>query len=285
MFTDFEEYEFEKTRANEMSSFNSEYLFEVNRNITDLANETFNENSQEHVLDGSNNSNNQYEIPEQNFPIHELYVPQPENHSVSCLGRKRKNSLTEGPHNKYSEDNMIRKSKILVKDSLLEHINSQIKSEMNLSVIIDGKEYKNCKLLNIRPDNLIFLDAIEDKNLLKKKIRDILSDDISEKFHNYPKNYNKIIIDKIYEMENTENITRILDATFLKSIQFIRKDSSIFGEEEYSFLSGLERIFENSLKKKNKEKDYIEKLFYLIKNFEIILEKKIPRTKRPKKSG
>ena len=295
MFTDFSEYDFESTRINsDFSYLNPDYCCDVPGpvTVTDIQNETLNENSPENEYAFlPNNSISEYVIPEQNNPLHNIYFIQQENSNLkiaSCLGRKRKDCLTEGPHNKYCEDNMIRKTKIIIKDSLLKHINSQIKPELNLSVLIDGKEYKDCKILNIRQDNLIYLDANEDKNILHKKWRDIFSDDISGKFHNFPKNYNKIIIDKLYEMDNTENVTKILDMTFLESIQFFRKDSNIFYDKNYSCLKGLEKKFENlkhSLQKKNHEEDYIDKLINLIKNFENILEKKIPRVKRPKKVG
>ena len=49
------------------------------------------------------------------------------NDEPKKLGRKRKNSIIEGDHTKYSFDNKVRKSKRLFKDDLLDYINSKIK--------------------------------------------------------------------------------------------------------------------------------------------------------------
>ena len=55
------------------------------------------------------------------------------------LGRKTKNSGEIGEHTKFSENNMTRKIKVLLKDSLKDHINSELKT-LNLNDNIEEYE-------------------------------------------------------------------------------------------------------------------------------------------------
>ena len=291
---DFLENEFYSTGFNEPHLSLDEYD-EFNGNQTDLQNENineiFSENSQILRNESTNSIIQSDPIPEQNFPVPDIdsippQIPIPDN---NMMGRKRKDSLSIGLHNKFSEDNMITKAKILLKDDLLEHINSKIREEeINLSVVIEGVEYKDCQILNIRRDKFIHLDVNENKDLLNKKLKEIFFDDINRRFHNYPKNFNKILIEKIFEMENAEKIKQILEMKFLECIKYYRKDLEIIYDKRYNCLGGLEKKFENlrnKLEKKNHEKEYIDKFIELIKNFENVLNHKIARPNKKKKVG
>ena len=79
-----------------------------------------------------------------------------------------------------------------------------------------------------------------------------------------------------------ENVTCILDKTFLDSLKYFRKDKDVYGNEEYSCLKGIEKDFEN-LPKKFREKGhddrYINMIIDLINNFEKIYYGKTPRNK------
>ena len=55
-----------------------------------------------------------------------IHIPKKELKPKSFLGRKKKNSEEIGEHTKNSEDNMIRKFKPRLKDSLKDLINSRI---------------------------------------------------------------------------------------------------------------------------------------------------------------
>ena len=200
----------------------------------------------------------------------------------NLLGRKTKNSGDVGIHNKYSQDNMIRKIKVLIKDALLDHINSIIKNVINLTVTINNKEYKVDKLLNIRQNQIKDINVVQNRILLNKQLRYIFSDEIAGRYSNYPKNYNKIIIDKFYEI-GIQKITCILDLTLLECIKYFRKEKNIINDERYDCLKGLEKKFENltkELKKQNYEEHYIINLIKLIKNFEEVYNKKNPRAGR-----
>ncbi len=76
------------------------------------------------------NYSNKYEIPNynpigQNKPKPKKPSNNPED-KIALLGRKTKDSGETGEHTKYSEDNMARKIKVLLKNDFLELINNKI---------------------------------------------------------------------------------------------------------------------------------------------------------------
>ena len=111
------------------------------------------------ILNENHNLNNQFFNNNENFYNEYLYgnytiIPSFEEQSglinktipiksvekKMLLGRKRKNSETKGKHTKYNLDNRVRKVKVLLKDALLEFINSKMKIEkMQLILEIEGK--------------------------------------------------------------------------------------------------------------------------------------------------
>ena len=265
-------------------SFENEEDIKCNFDLTQL-NNSFNEN----------NYSNIYEIPnykpiEQNNVKPKKPSNNPEN-IITLLGRKTKNSGEIGEHTKYSEDNMTRKIKVLLKNDLLEFINDKIKIDLNLSEIsIDGKIYKNeqIKLLNIKQTKTLDITVDGIKVYLNTKVKDFFNDEISKNNKNYPANFNAVLIEKLYEMENAESITSIMDKTMLECLKYYRKDEDMINNYEYVCLKGLEKKFEGlkdrlmkNPEKKNDEK-YVDELIKLIKEFEDVYSKKRPRMKRSK---
>ena len=224
------------------------------------------------------NSLDRYEIPHFN-PI--------QQNKKNLLGRKKKNSGEMGKHNKYSENNMIRKLKVIIKNALLNFINSKIKDEIKLSnIIINGKNYEKerFKLLNIKQDQIIDTSVENNIKFLNTKIKDILSYEVSGNYNNYPKDFNKLLIEKLYSIENMEKITCIFEITFLECLKFFRKDEKIINDTKYKCLNGLEKNFEEikvKLLKENDEK-YVNGIINLMKNYEKIYSNKKSRKKRAK---
>ena len=199
------------------------------------------------------------------------------------LGRKKKNSGEIGLHNKYSENNRVRKFKVIMKDALLDLINSKIKENINLTLLIDQKEFVVDGLLNIRQNQIVNTNVMDNLQLLNKTIREIFSDEIAQNFRRYPKNYNKIVIDKIYEIENEEKIIPILDMKFIDCIKYFRKEPNYMDDERFFCLKGLETKFENlsiDLTNEGNDEKYINMLFDLIYNFENIFFSKKSRKRR-----
>ena len=203
----------------------------------------------------------------------------------NLLGRKKKNSGEIGLHDKYSENNRVRKFKVIIKDALLDLINSKIKENINLTILIGQKEFTVDGLLNIRQDQIISTNVMDNRQLLDKTIRELFSDEIAHNFRKYPKNYNKLVIDKIYEIDNDEKITPILDMKFSDCIKYFRKEQNYMDDERYFCLKGLEKKFENltiDLTNEGNDEKYIEMLFDLIYNFENIFFAKKSRKRRGK---
>lgn len=202
------------------------------------------------------------------------------------LGRKLKNSEIKGEHDKYAENNMIRKFKVLLKDKLLIHINDIIKEDINLSIIIGNKPQKVFDIKNINQKQIINTNVEENIEFLNKPLKEIFSVKISGKYKNFPKNYNEIVIEELYKAENNQNIIRVLNKTFLECIKYFRKDTDVIENEDYACLRGLEKIYENlpehlNEDDKNDEK-FIKMFTELINNFENIFYNKKPRAKRIK---
>ena len=217
-----------------------------------------------------------------------LNIIQTETKTKPKLGRKTKNCTETGIHTKYKEDNMLRKIKVILKKSFMDFINTKMEEifQKNSRIIIDGKEYK-IKLLNLRQDIVKNINVEFNKKLLNERIKDFFNYKISASFRNYPDNFNELLMDKLYEIENGEKITCILEKTFIECLRYFRMDEEIFRDPEYSCLKGLEKGF-LSLKQnlsKNYDEEYIEKLIQLIKNFEKVFEDKKGREPRTSKSN
>ena len=245
-------------------------------NYDNALNEVFGNN---HNIDSEND-----DISERNSNVHiEIDNSQMNSNSnhQKFLGRKRKGSESTGDHNEYSEDNMLRKFKIYNIETFRTKINSELK-KTPVFIENNGEKYEAKKLLKINQEFAKDITVNEARNFLNNKIKTIFSVDISDLYKNYPKNYNKLVIEKLYE-ENKTNVTCILEKSGLECIKYFRKDKDAFSNEENSCLSGIEKRYESlpkDLRKKGFKDDYIKKFFEIIKDFENIIEKKSPRKPR-----
>ena len=200
------------------------------------------------------------------------------------FGRKRKNSGEIGAHDKYAENNQVRKFKIIIKNALLELINSKIKDKIDITMIYKNRKFFVDGLLRIGQKQMINTNVIYNRQLLNKTLKEIFSDEIAKNYGKYPKNYNKILIKKLYESKIGKNIIApILDLKFLDCIRYFRKDIGYISDKRYSCLRGLEKKFENlpnDLLKKGYDDRYIKLLLNLINNFEYIYYEKKSRSRK-----
>ena len=203
------------------------------------------------------------------------------------LGRKKKDSNEKGKHTKEKIDNMVRKLKVIFKNSLMKFINSMMQKIFSKDkVMIMGKEY-TIQLLNIRQDKVKDTGVEFNKNLLNEQIKDFFNDEISGNYTNYPKNFNGLLIDKLYEIENGEKITCILEMTFLDCLKYFRMDEDVYNDPDYSCLKGLEKYFLQLRKELSASKcneTYIDNLIQLFKDFEKVYGDKKSRAARIKKT-
>ena len=127
------------------------------------------------------------------------------------FGRKKqeeKNKGVKGNHNRYSEDNIIRKIKSFFGKSIYKYINKSLKNSKILKLEIDIN--KNLKRdLNIK--------------LFKKTLKEIyLESKISDKYNKNKQEHNRDLIKKIYSENKEIEVIKILNLTYLEAFNIFR---------------------------------------------------------------
>ena len=283
--------------------FNNSFIYEENENISNCHNDNLQNNIEEELIskDISNNfeykkllnNNKKKEIKEikelkelkeiSKSDIKTKYTTKQkkvdlifqitkdknenENKIKKNLGRKRKNDENniESKHNKFSSDNIVRKIKAKLFDSILFLLNSSLK--------------QNSKKMFLKIEQKIIKDINVNNNkiLLKTKLKDIFSKNISEKLINYGLDYNRKVIQQIYK-ENIEIKTiSILEKTFFECLEHFRRS------KYYIELDGLEKEYNNAinyLKDKDETEEYINNFKQLVETFEEFYNSKKPRLSR-----
>ena len=107
------------------------------------------------------------------------------------FGRKKKDDITKGGHNKYSDDNLRRKCKHLVLKSFIDFINEKI--EILYKGNIGNSIFKK-KFLTFKKTQKAESSIPYNKIFLTKTLKDICSDTISSKFTSYTVDHNKNLI-------------------------------------------------------------------------------------------
>ena len=175
-----------------------------------------------------------------------------------------------GKHNKFCYDNMTRKLKSRLFAAILSVLNLSIKGiETNNSLNNSEKIYWPF-FLKINQDIIKDINVMSNQNLLKSKLKDILSNDICKKVKKYGIDFNRKLIEKLYR-ENTQTKTiSILEKTFFDCLEHFR------GTIKYKELEGLEEEYKNTINKFKEDgetKEYIEQFEEFTKKFEIYYEK------------
>ena len=210
---------------------------------------------------------------------------------IKKLGRKRKNndnniqsehgspmSPAEGGvcaglscmpvrHDKYKPDNIVRKIKSKLFESILIILNSSIYDK--------SKNYLSSNIfLKIEQKIIKDTNVISNQNLLKKKLKNIFSNNVSDKFKNYGLDYNKKLIVKIYKENIQTETIAILERTLLECLEHFR------GSKYYPELEGLENEYTNVItkfKEDGETDEYINSFKEIINIFEEFYNNKKPR--------
>ena len=284
-----------KMNFNEEDDFNSSSLLQ----------NSFEDNNLEHYFSDSNNDVNWSAspipqinmlteiLPKTSYESESLKISEsiiiniPKNKTVKKqnLGRKTKSSGEVGLHNEYSQDNLIRKSKKVFSDAILEFINSKIKDlDTQLLITIDNKEYEVEKLLNLGQKITKDTSVQRNKALFKSPIKNILFE-ISGKYktYNYPKSYNMAVIDELCTNEKYLEIRNILNLDYLNCLKYYRRDEDALRDDNLECLKGLEKILDRlpkDLEKEGKDKSYEQALINTMKDMDNIFNVKKARKKR-----
>ena len=251
----------------------------------------------------SNIINNEFKINNFNFFIYNCHQAEHSNNINEAKnknnekfniklsakrGRKKKRDITnvngdnmekeKKAHNKYSDDNMRKKCKNIILKYAIIFINSKIK-EIYKGDIGNGSLKKQLKIL--KQNNKIKSTVEIDKIFLEKLLKDILSEDISNRFNNLSSDHNKIMIESLIndkDEEKNKYFNSLFNLTFLNCLNFF--NGKVFIKELDGFMT-FESIKDSILKKQGKA--YVELLEYYLNNFKEIINKKKARKKNKEK--
>ena len=183
------------------------------------------------------------------------------------LGRIKKNSNKIGKHNKYRGDNIIRKFKVLLMNNIYDYINKSFiinnnnTNKKHLYLLKRLSSY-NVKLMSKR-DNIIWLNS---------SVKYIFSQKISSKIFSFNSNYNKKIINKIYEEKTELKVIDILNKA-------VREMWGIYINDNDESYTSFTKLKDDIIKLKNigETEYYIALYIQIAKKFEEIINKIIPR--------
>ena len=192
-----------------------------------------------------------------------------------------KNELKTGnpvkKHTKYDEDNIRRKCKHFILDSVFNHINIMIRKLYN-NKIGQGIFKKQLQTLNQKQkseSNIKF-----NQEFLYKTIGEIFSDKISGRITNFPPDYNKFLIQSLLNEKDEAKkkyFNNLFSLTFLECLEHFR------GSKNITILNGMHKL-NDILEEYKEEPDYASNLEYYLNNYEIIINNKKSRKKRKNKS-
>ena len=209
-----------------------------------------------------------------NYPIEK---EKDETKKNSLLGRKRKGDLSTGEHNKFSDDNLRRKSKHLVLDSIFNFTNKKIKEKYNGN-IGNGRFVKQLLILNQKQKSDASIKF--NKEFLNKNLGDIFSEKISSRYTTYNPYHNKCLIKLLTNNDDEDKkiyFSKLFRITFIDCLRHFRGSKKI---EELEGMNG----FDNIKSKYENDEDYLKSLEYYIMNYEEIINNKRTR-KEYKKRG
>ena len=184
------------------------------------------------------------------------------------MGRKRKDSVTKGNHNKYSIDNIFRKIKGKLLHIIYGFINDNIKKEYAANPFYDIK--KNV-LKKIEQSQIVDSRIKVNQKFMKKNLKKIFSVEISKKYK-CESNHNEIVINNLLDEKNEKKnmFNSLFNLTFLDCLNHFR------GRKYIKELSGI-MTFEEFKKKYEDDPDYIKSLDYVVLNYENIINNKKAR--------
>ena len=194
------------------------------------------------------------------------------------LGRKKKSNEGLGEHNKFSDDNIIRKCKNVIIDSVLKFINDKTKKLYSNE---SEKLLNEKRLFKLKQNQSIKSGTNYNKTFLKKTLREIFSENISTKYSRYSPSHNKVLIEFLINEKDEikKNIfNKIFNLTFLDCLKHFR-GSVLFDE-----LKGMNLLnkYIKEIKNDKNDEEYCIVFRYFINNLENIVMEKKSRKKRSK---
>jgi hypothetical protein len=277
------------TQENLSNSF--EIYSECDLNASKIVEENLNDNldtnlelsTKENRVIKINNVYNTYKIENYNFFIQGVQIfnkKDKNNKEIKKRGRKRKrndnesdNNKTLKTHTKFTDDNLTKKSKNIILKYALKFINEKIE-EIYQGDIGEGKFKKELKIISQK--NKVKSTVNIDKSFLDKNLKDIFSENISGRFNNFPKTYNKTLIESLLNEEDEEKksyFIELFNITFSDCLDYfmVNKNNNKKLEGFVKFSSIKESLIQQE------GKNYIDAFIYFLKNFKDIINNKKSR--------
>ena len=277
------------TQENLSNSF--EIYSEGDLNASKIVEENLNDNldtnlelsTKENRVIKINNVYNTYKIENYNFFIQGVQIfnkKDKNNKEIKKRGRKRKrndnesdNNETLKTHTKFTDDNLTKKSKNIILKYALKFINEKIE-EIYQGDIGEGKFKKELKIISQK--NKVKSTVNIDKSFLDKNLKDIFSENISGRFNNFPKTYNKTLIESLLNEEDEEKksyFIELFNITFSDCLDYFmdNKNNNKKLEGFVKFSSIKESLIQQE------GKNYIDAFIYFLKNFKNIINNKKSR--------
>ena len=176
---------------------------------------------------------------------------------------------------KYSNDNLLRRAKTILFDSLLKYDNYII-SKVFDDQIGNGINVK--KLLKINHSQIKNINANYNRDLIKTSQGKIFSENISKRHTYYPLDHNKKLINKLLnetDDKKRKTFINLFSKTLKECIQHITGQKN----EE---LKGLENFYEKEIIELEEDDKFKKEIKKFIDNYEEIINKKKPRKTKQK---
>ena len=186
------------------------------------------------------------------------------------LGRKKKNGIEKGKHNKYSPDNIIKKIKRIFFKYIIIYIN--LIKEKHAPNKEENFQFKNLSyenyINNLKKDKEILL--------LNKPLKDFVSLEISSK-HGLNFDFNRQKMEKILEEEkDNQKLKFLLNMTFDEWIDIFTFKKKVDDDLEFN---GLQDVLEDLYDKVDDE--YFSRFIFYLFNYKNWFHNK--KARKPKK--
>lgn len=282
---------------NEFNIFNdNSYIFKSPNNS-----ENYNNNDTYEIKEFKNNcntmnktedenDNNKNELYEKVTLIEEANLEKTSENTKIILKKKKKRKKKDGNNikgeeidesennkegAKYSIDNLIRRTKSLVLNSMLQFDNNVILKVYNYNI---GRGVNTKKLLKIEYNQKRDTKIEFNKNFLYKTQREIFSAKISKKNGSqYPEDHNEKLIENLLE-EKDEKKRNIFQTLFSKT--FKECIHQICDNEPIECLRGLKQIYMKEIQKMKEDEDFKKLINDVLNNYEKKLDERTPRKRK-----
>lgn len=182
-----------------------------------------------------------------------------------------------GLHNKFSEDNIIRK----IKASFLEKSMNYINKQYGIYLKKRGIKKLYRLIQRISPEESRKIRKSENLNFLETTLKKIFSSKLSKKCSLYDPDYNKKQIEELYEQNDAKEVIKILNKTVGEMFDNYCKNIKLDGFGTLEDDLKEERI-KMEEKQENGIDDYVEKFRLTAINYKVIFDGKKPRSTKKK---